>query len=264
MLVGGEGPEVVGPMRAAWTAALGASVPLAGTRAALGAAGIDPHGSNGSPPLVLQLPGSDDRYVRNPLGTAPWRPFGMKSGPNLQWVLAMEQAFQRTPAEWLLLLEPDAAPFGDGLASRVLETIARHPSAWVIGAHPHPSLLRRLDPDLHDHLNGVALYRIGDEAFRSFLRRVWVPSLLEALQQAPHLAFDCMTAQRLQDRLAGGLDSAWRTARHRFVASPELVNLSGPQGRPTSGTGPDPAGGAVRPWLVHSRAAAQHPCTWRR
>ncbi len=258
LLVGGEPADVVGPARAAWARALGRDIPLAGSPTALRLAGGDTTAEGPDGDLVLDLPAADDRYVRDALRVAPWRSLGLKSGPNLQWVAALAGMARRGAVGWLLLLEPDAVPVGPDVADRAAASVAGHPEAWVIGGLPHPTLLRRLDPDLHDHLNGVALYRVGDADFRAFLDGIWVPSLLRALQDAPHLAYDCLTATRIQERLPDALAGRWRAERHRFVATDGIVNLSAHAGGPLPAGLRGPSG--ARPWLVHARTVAAHPC----
>ena len=254
MVVGGEPEEVVAPVRRRWSAALGLPVRLAGTPAALRAAG-----GVWEDDIVVRLPAGDDRYVRTVLGVAPWRGMGRKSGPNLQWAMTLD-LLAEAGLDWVLLLEPDVVP-ADARAARAvrLETAA-HPAAWVIGARPHPSLRSRLDPDLHDHLNGVALYRVGGDGFRTFLHTAWIPSLVWTIRRTPHLAFDCLTAVRLQERLPDHLRDAWHRERHRFVATAGMVNLS---------THPDGAAMAEAvlgdetsdegPWLVHARTLRRTP-----
>jgi hypothetical protein len=256
MSVGGPVLEVGARRVEAWATALRRPVRLAGTADAIDLFRYrtDVAPELLGPDVVVGLAAEDDRYVASLERRVPqWRPAGTKSGPNLQWWRTLEAVAGPGRPEWVLLLEPDTSPVGDDVERRLEELVVGNPDAWVIGALPHAASLARLDPRLRDHLNGVALYHVGDERFLQFIRSVWVPSLVSLLQQQPDIAYDCMTAPSLWLDLPGALSDAWMQNATRFVRTGSMVNASALSGEAAQRalveavSDPDT-------WLVHSKA----------
>lgn len=126
-----------------------------------------------------------------------------------------------------LLLEPDARPFRDGWATRLAAEIAleRIPF-WVKGSIPYY-------PGARDyHINGNAIYRVGDPGYLSFLRRganAHFPFSFDGSQY--------MTAQRPE----------YARERFRFVATQFVQN---------SNRAFDERAAAIpESWVVHGKAA---------
>ena len=92
---------------------------------------------------------------------------GFKSGPNEQFFETME--LLAGEHDFIFYMEADCVPLRQGWLDRVRALAEGDPESWVIGG------LYRGDEPIDDgffmHLNGNALYRVGDPAFMEFLRR---------------------------------------------------------------------------------------------
>jgi hypothetical protein len=253
MAVGGRVASDAGAALEAWASTLKRPIRLGGT----GVACEMFRHRTGVPHNILkedvdvQLAPEDDRY-RFALHRNRWRPLGNKSGPNLQWFQILEAVAVGQRAEWLLLLEADTRPVGNRALESIRRLISQHSEAWVIGAHPHPSAVKQLDPRLREHLNGVALYHVGDQQFIHFLREVWLPSLLSIVQDNPSMAFDCLSSPGLWADLPEDVAAAWRRERDRFVPTDTIVNASSLSARDVK-----PVVRAVladdKAWLLHAK-----------
>lgn len=229
LMVGGDVSDSASSAAADWADALGAPVRLSGSAAACAAfrATTDFGGETLGPDVEVVLPDVDDRYVRESgIRVWNWRPLGTKSGPNLQWARTLSAVGREGTSDWVLLLEHDTSPVGPRIVPRVFELLARYPGAWVIGALPEPSSIRRIDPRFRRHLNGVALYRVGDGEFLNFLDAVWIPSLSLMLQQQSNLAFDLLTSPETWGDLPDPLRASWKQQAGRFVRTRSIVNAS--------------------------------------
>ncbi|MEI8000184.1 MAG: hypothetical protein WCI50_02440 [Actinomycetes bacterium] len=209
----------------------------------------------------LDLPRRIDRHVAADRPDLPWSPWGTKSGPNFQFFVLLDAVAAAHPEEWVLYTEPDTLPVELDVTEPVTRVLERHPDAWMIGAPPHVSELPALEPELHHHLNGAALYRVGARAFADFRAEVWIPSLLSKVRDRPEYAYDCLTDPAQWAELAPPLATAWRTEAQRFVATAGMVNAS------TSHLTPPDVDGVLtepvltstlrregtRPWLLHAK-----------
>jgi hypothetical protein len=174
----------------------------------------------------IDMPDDIDSYQRTTLKRKGSHVWGQKSGPNYQFFQVLKDFYATHETEWLLLLEPDVLPFGGNVHIQIRNLVTRNPRAWVVGGKPHPLLLGTLAPDLHNHLNGVALYRVGSRSFDEFRRTVWIPSLIEKLKREQTFAFDCLTDPCVQEGLTPWLRETWFRFQHKFVYAPGIVNIS--------------------------------------
>jgi len=99
------------------------------------------------------------------------------AGPNNMFHFAVAYARQRGFSH-MLQLEPDVVPIREGWAARVA-CIAAISDAWVIGSALQANCTREettggcveeLPADIAEHVNGNALYAVGDDAFAAYLR----------------------------------------------------------------------------------------------
>lgn len=209
----------------------------------------------------LDLAERVDRHAAHRRSDLPWSPWGTKSGPNVQFFALLDAVAVHHPDEWILYAEPDTVPVGPDPAGSARAVVARHPDAWVIGAEPHPRVRPDVAVDLRNHLNGAALYRIGDPAFAEFRTGVWIPSLLDRIRDDPEYAYDCVTDPAQWTMLPPTLAAAWRSAADRFVATAGMVNASTLTLAPTEVaailTDPELVVAldreGVRPWLLHAK-----------
>ncbi len=174
----------------------------------------------------LRLPSRIDRHFAATHPRLPWSPWGTKSGPNFQFFRVLEAFSEAHPHQWVFAVEPDTYPIGRDPAGVVRDLVERNSGAWMIGGRPHPSLIPTLVPTMHRHLNGAALYGVGDPSFREFLSTTWIPSLLWKIRERPEYAFDCLTDAAESASLPVNLAKSWELAQHRFVPTAGIVNLS--------------------------------------
>lgn len=174
----------------------------------------------------LRLPERIDRHCVAAHPRSPWSPWGSKSGPNFQFFQVLEAFAEAHPHQWILAAEPDTYPIGRDPSGVVRDLLARNPNAWMIGGFPHPSLLDKLDPRIHHHLNGAAVYAVGDPTFREFLSNTWIPSLLWKIRELPEYAYDCLTDPAENSALPDFLAKSWDSSQHKFISTAGIVNLS--------------------------------------
>lgn len=174
----------------------------------------------------LHLPKRLDRHAHHPHPRLPWSPWGVKSGPNIQFFRVLDEFVAAHPHDWVLYTEPDTYPMGSDPAPSVAQLLERRSSAWMIGGLPHPKTRARLDVSMWRHLNGAALYNVGDPRFAEFRAMTWIPSLLWKIRGFPEYAYDCITDPRQHADLPPRLAGSWAAESERFVATSGIVNLS--------------------------------------
>lgn len=208
---------------------------------------------------VLSTPDSLDSYAQHFSKRHPWTPWGTKSGPNFQFFEILNLAGTQHTETWTLLIEEDCRPKNDAPGLEILKDLELHENSWMIGGLPDPAIAPRLPHELRNHLNGAALYRASDHAFREFLTAVWLPGLLEMIALNERYAFDCLTSPEVFESLSPVLRSAWNSQRSRFTSVEGIQNLStievdGATWLPTL-----PSNAHAResrkstPWMVHAK-----------
>lgn len=175
---------------------------------------------------VVDLPARIDRHLADTDPRQPWSPWGPKSGPNHQFFSVLDGHGRHHEEEWALFVEPDTHPLRGDVAVQLDNLIAAHPEAWMMGGIPHPRLRPSLASDLWHHVNGAALYKVGDPDFARFRQVVWIPSLLLKIRVEPRFAFDCVTDPAQWASLPRSLGESWTAAAGRFVRTAGVVNLS--------------------------------------
>ncbi len=172
------------------------------------------------------LPPEKDVYARE--GEVKYAPFGRKSGPN--WMFFETMKALRGEAEFVFLMETDCRPLIPNWIRRIRKACAQNEDAWIIGSHYcgvsplHWSIAR--------HINGNALYHIGDPKFWDFLETRFWPWLNDHIVKTmPNLAYDCgweIWLGRAEMEYAASYD--WVRAREilqNFRLSNFVVNLAG-------------------------------------
>lgn len=153
------------------------------------------------------LTGERDLYARG--SAVPLGRYGNKAGPNFLFEAAMKAA--EPAGGFTFQMELDCLPVQAGWIEQLEEIVAGNSRAWVIGSVFAGE--RGLGKIVQGHLNGNALYRVGDPAFQDFLDREWMPGLAAAVADTPNLAYDCWWARETQlaDPHVG--NAAWRRWR---------------------------------------------------
>jgi len=153
---------------------------------------------------------------------------GYKSGPNLQFFAAMK-LLGETYRDFVFFMETDCAPVRAGWLE-ALDSLARgDQESWVIGS---PYLgTSKIARRFFMHLNGNALYRVGDAGFQAFLREEWQPMLMEVIAaEDPRAAYDCVLSRHWAVADSHARNQAWEHYQaygRRFRASGAILNLSG-------------------------------------
>lgn len=152
---------------------------------------------------------------------------GFKSGPNEQFFELMHAL--AGSAQFIFYMESDCAPLRQGWLDRIRELAEGDHESWVIG-----SIYRGTEP-ISDrfflHLNGNALYRVGDPEFMEFVEKYWRPWLYRTLDTTDkRLAYDCVLSHRFSLARPAGGNLPWREFQqvwHRFRATGVIQNISG-------------------------------------
>ncbi|MEM0986195.1 MAG: hypothetical protein AAGJ32_08115 [Pseudomonadota bacterium] len=176
--------------------------------------------------LSVDLSEEDDTYQREYVqahGAA-----GFKSGPNLQFFASMAALGDRYQ-DFVFYMETDCAPVRAGWLEALDQVAKGDTESWVIGS---PYLGQsKIDKRFFMHLNGNALYRVGDPAFQAFLAGQWKPLLMDVIAtRDPRTAYDCVLSREWSRADSHAQDDAWRsyqTYGRRFRASGSVINLSG-------------------------------------
>ena len=175
---------------------------------------------------------SGDQDIYAPDGAAQAAGFGRKAGPNFLFQRLIELAAPQCARRggFVLQLELDCLPVAPDWIGATNAVINDHPTAWVIGSTYAGRGL--LGADAKSHLNGNALYRVGDAGFRRFFARVWMPRLLHQIASRADLAYDWWWAVERHEADARADNQSWRlfqTYDHFFHNDPYIVNLAVPR-----------------------------------
>ena len=174
----------------------------------------------------LDLPEEKDQYIRKPTGPAP--KYGFKSGPN--WMFYETMKALRAEAQFAFLMEVDCTPLVPNWLRRLSRACARHEDAWVIGAHySGASPLKR---QVARHINGNALYHVGNPDYAVFLDTILWPWMLRYIEEHdPALAYDCAWETFLhRDEMDDSAHYDWIVSRnvlHKFRLTDSIVNIGG-------------------------------------
>lgn len=171
-----------------------------------------------------ELSEAEDRYEQD--YTKPAGPNGYKPGPNNQFFRAME--LLRPYGRYVFMMENDCLPIRPNWLGELQRILEGGESLWVLG-----SLYRGvgpLDERWRVHLNGNAVYAVGDEEFQQFLREVWRPALSRLLPDVPTLAYDCVLPLHFTNGAAAPANESWelyQRVAHRFRATDYIQNHAG-------------------------------------
>ncbi|MEM9017477.1 MAG: hypothetical protein AAGC68_10725 [Verrucomicrobiota bacterium] len=168
-----------------------------------------------------------DYYIREKFGMPPTQG-GFVAGPNDFFFGILDQV--RSDYTAVFYNEIDCVPVRSGWADAFVEEAARLPQAWVIGSEYEgwSSLPYTIDR----HLNGNAIYRVGDPQFQAFVDEVWRPRLEQlSLWGYPDIAFDCLPELFSELNRGPLVPAEYRAERARMfgrmVPGPFLVNVGG-------------------------------------
>jgi hypothetical protein len=155
-------------------------------------------------------------------------PYGLKSGPNLQFFRSVRHVAQGagSPQEACLLLETDAYPLRDGWLAALDARIAGIGDFVVAGANYQGT--SPIHAAIQGHFNGNSVYGVGSPDFQPFLAS-WEAVLLHCMKHDPRMAYDTVLDWYLHWRdkkaqLRDGEPADW--AQTSALAASKRANLS--------------------------------------
>ena len=169
-----------------------------------------------------KLSGLRDLYTRKFEG--PCGPEGYMAGPNNQFFDIIRK-FSKGMSH-IAVIEADVAPLGGGwlrAIERIVETSERF---WICGSHYRGvGAVQALW-----HINGNAIYHVGDEEFQDFFENKFLPYFYERVKAVPSLCYDIVLYDMFRNLFSGskdkGLQDLWTKCAHRIRFSDYIVDIS--------------------------------------
>jgi len=151
---------------------------------------------------------------------------GYKSGPNNQFFRTMYAA--ENLGHYVFQMETDCVPLRAGWLSALREHVVDEHDFWVLGSAYHG--VEELSPSFKDHINGNAIYAVGDDGFQNFLKTFWEPRTHEMVKGTDkRLAYDCVLEKVFTEQ--EDTDPAVATAiddhGDKFRFTEYVLNISG-------------------------------------
>lgn len=171
----------------------------------------------------LGLTGDRDLYERDYTKTVGEH--GYKSGPNNQFFETMRRS--ACHGTYVFQMETDCAPLGPDWLAAMDKDVREQGPLWVLGSRYHG--VHPLEPAFRFHLNGNAIYAVGDPGFQEFLEAFWESWTWRLVAEAdPRLAYDCILEKVFNEL---GNESGVEATRIRAYAmlrdTTTVLNISG-------------------------------------
>ena len=168
------------------------------------------------------LSGLRDLYTRHYKGAHG--PEGYMAGPNNQF-FDMVGDFSAGQSH-IMLMEPDLVPIRANWLDALERMVRESERFWICGS-PYRG---RAVIQSFTHINGNAIYNVGDPGFRAFMDTVFRPYFLERMKTAPHLCYDILLHDMFLPLYQGKTDPAlferWKQIAHRFRFSEVMADVS--------------------------------------
>ncbi|MDV7391896.1 hypothetical protein RZS08_11100, partial [Arthrospira platensis SPKY1] len=168
--------------------------------------------------LACNLEDFEAIYIRDipkDISTMTVPSHGLKTGPNLQFFRSLQQLLNSEEKYTAVLLqEVDTIPLKNFWVDLINQDIQSLTDSLLIGSTY--SGVSQLKPEQINHLNGNAVYCLGNPLFERFLH-LWEHLVLEVSKKAPWKAYDTSTEwaiQYLKD------DSCWVLDKKKLQQSP--------------------------------------------
>ncbi len=175
--------------------------------------------------FYCNLSGDDDVY--EPDYTKKVGEKGYKSGPNNQFFMAMQHLSNY--GDYAFYLETDCYPVKTNWLGALHQLVDDLPHFWILG-----SIFRGIsdvDEKFKNHLNGNAIYGVGDPQFQLFLTDVLHPFLIDTIRKEfPWLAYDCAIEYYFYKAVSYKDKLKWNQLQeifHLFLATEYIQNHSG-------------------------------------
>lgn len=151
---------------------------------------------------------------------------GYKAGPNEQFFGSMKALADLQG--FIFYMETDCFPLYQGWINTLCESVRGDYESWIIGCCYRG--ISEMNPKYFLHLNGNALYRVGDAAFQSFVVDVWQPLLHKEISKGnATLAYDCLLSYVFTTDSANPQSPNWLLFQQfssRFRFTELLQNIS--------------------------------------
>lgn len=179
--------------------------------------------------LFLEMDASLDYYEKNYAKKISGN--GYKSGPNEQFFKTMN--IFSGYSGFVFYMESDCLPIRAGWLDRVYDIAASDEYSWVVGSYYRGC--EKIDNRFARHLNGNALYKVGDHEFINFVNKFWKFNLDNIIKKRDkRLAYDCLISYIFSDiepsaesGVGKELWEIFQIVGHRFRSIDLIQNISG-------------------------------------
>ena len=168
------------------------------------------------------LSGLDDQYTRvagGDVGSA-----GYMAGPNNQF-FDIVRSFAKGMSH-ILLMEPDAVPIRPNWLKAAEDIVRGSERFWINGSHYRGTAMITSV----NHINGNAIYNVGDTQFRTFFENVFVPYFHRRVKDNPSICYDIvlydMFAKAYAKMPSEEVVALWKETAHLFRFSEWIVDVS--------------------------------------
>lgn len=174
----------------------------------------------------LDLTGKADAYIRD--YTVRVDEDGYKAGPNNQFFKTMRAA--RDLGQYIFLMESDCIPIRSNWLGRLCEIVNGPERFFVLGSAYRGK--DTLGQQFNRHINGNAVYAVGDPDFQHFIDTFWEPELRRVVRHVDRrIAYDCVLDMLFSSMQSNfGNDAVWpvwQSIAHLFRYSSYIQNVSG-------------------------------------
>ncbi len=207
--------------------------------------------------IYLSLQGEDDLYRTD--YTKSVGKGGYKAGPNNQFFYSME--ILKDYGYYVFMMESDCVPIRPNWLGKLSDFVNYSEPFWVMGSAYRGR--SRLDKSHWRHINGNAIYAVGDEHFQDFLRKTWRPALAEIVKRDPRIAYDCVLEEHLNslksDCTSTNPYKVWQNTAHKLRYTDYIHNISTEDDYKVSGIPlvSDILSKSPHTYIIHSKAVAR-------
>jgi glycosyltransferase involved in cell wall biosynthesis len=168
------------------------------------------------------LEGLRDLYTRKFEG--PVGPEGYMAGPNNQFFDIIER-FSMGMSH-IAVMEADAIPIRANWLRAIEDIVSGSERFWICGSHYRG--IAQIQS--FSHINGNAIYNVGDQEFRQFFRDSFLRHFYQRVKSVPSLCYDIVLHDMFHPIFAGksnkDLFDLWSKVAHRFRFSEYIVDVS--------------------------------------
>lgn len=173
----------------------------------------------------LSLYGEDDHYGRDCAGPVGQK--GFKAGPNNQFFETIKSTADL--GRYIFFMETDCVPIRVDWLGQLQDTVCEAEPFWILGSiYRGKSALERA---YSRHINGNAIYAVGDSGFQHFVSSVWRPALdyLVALDRryAYDMVLETIFGEAKPEVFNDGKWQLLQSVAHKFRYTDFIRNYAG-------------------------------------